>query len=83
MTGGIWFYLFYTLFYAKTIMKMVKSKRKFPEILCFGLIVLLTIYTIFYTSFVTPIWYTFFFMVIGNDKNKRDWRTMYSNGSKI
>ena len=83
MTGGIWFYLFYTLFYAKTIMKMVKSRHKFPEILCFGLIVLLTIYTIFYTSFVTTIWYTFFFMVIGNDKNKRGLRTRYSNGSKI
>lgn len=65
MTGGIWFYLSYTMFYSKTIAKMIGSKHKFPEITCFLSVIFLTAYTIFYTSFVTTIWCCLYFMILG------------------
>lgn len=67
MTGGIWFYLFYTLYFANAFSLLIGSKRNAKVIFMISalLIVVYSIYTIIYTSFVTTIWVILLFIILG------------------
>lgn len=63
-TSGIWFFLFYTMYFTKTLTSIFSNNKKFIIVICFFWILGLSFYTIFYTSFVTTIWFSLIFIVL-------------------
>lgn len=79
MCGGIWFYFAYTLLLTNilsSVFSTVKDKRPL-NVVIFLVTVFYTAYTILYTSFVTNIWYSLIFAMLGllrnNISNKSKW----------
>lgn len=67
MTGGIWYFLSYALYIMRSTRYFIKSKVKFDgyAVIIFISMIVMTIYTILFTSFVSMIWFSLIFLYIG------------------
>lgn len=80
MIGGIWFYLLFTYQIAKELQYLVNRKLRldFFCVVAFLVVIIYTVYTILYTSFVSMLWIGFIFLEIGFNK-----RRVYTDNANI
>lgn len=65
--GGVWTYLFHVLFISSALKDMLVKNREKSNLLflCFAIVIILTVYTVPFTSPVLMIWIGLIFFVLG------------------
>ena len=68
--GGVWFYISYCLIYTKAFSKFINNKRRslLCELLCFALLVGLSVYTPIFETSISMLWLCFTFVMCGKEQ---------------